>query len=108
MAELSGEDIAHLGHLARLELTDEETVRFSGQLSKIVEYVEQLAQVDTKEIHDLFGVTGKQNVLAQDVPRSKTDPLEITREAGLKGAPSSDGEFILVKAVFENEAALDS
>lgn len=108
MAELSREDIAHLGHLARLELTDEETARFSGQLSKVVEYVEQLSQVDTKAVRDLSGVTGKQNVLAKDIPRSKTDPLEITREAGLKGAPSSDGEFFLVKAVFESEAALES
>ena len=43
-------EVRHISHLARLNPTDEEVQLFSGQLSEILAYVEQLNEVDVTDI----------------------------------------------------------
>lgn len=45
---LKREEVQHVAHLARLELTEEEEIQFTEQLADILAYVEQL-----KELHPL-------------------------------------------------------
>jgi len=47
---LSRNDIEQIGKLARLEVTDSEMDGYVGKLSQILELVEQLQQVDTKDV----------------------------------------------------------
>src|SRR6478736_5527324 len=42
-----------IAHLARLELSDAETVTFTAQLKQILAYVEQLQQVDVSGVEPL-------------------------------------------------------
>lgn len=69
MAKLTREDILKLAHLARLDLTDEEIDEFSGELTDILQYVEQLQSVDVKGLKPTNQVTGLTNVTRPDEVR---------------------------------------
>lgn len=95
MAKLSKEDILKLARLSRLRLTDEEVEQFSGELSDILDFVEQLAQVDTGGLEPTSQVTGLTNVtrLDKEINYNET-PKEL-----LKNAPDTDKNYIKVKRV---------
>ena len=42
--------ILHVAKLASLSLSDEELERFAGELSRILEYFEQIDQLDTRDV----------------------------------------------------------
>ncbi len=50
MAGLSRDAVAHVAHLARLGLTDEELTRLEGQLNHILDQYAVLAELDTDHI----------------------------------------------------------
>lgn len=55
-----------LARLARISLTDAEVDEFSGELSAILQYVEQLSAVDTTGLQPTNQVTGLTNVMRKD------------------------------------------
>jgi aspartyl-tRNA(Asn)/glutamyl-tRNA(Gln) amidotransferase subunit C len=59
--------VLKIAKLARLELSDEEVEKFSGQLSDVLNYVEILNKVDTKDVEETSQVTGLVNVFRKDV-----------------------------------------
>jgi aspartyl-tRNA(Asn)/glutamyl-tRNA(Gln) amidotransferase subunit C len=103
MSEITSDHISHLAHLSRLELSPDEQTRFAGQLSSVVEYVEQLSEVDTSKVKQPLGVTGLKTVLADDVVRGENDPRTVTQDSLLAGAPAREGNFIEVRAVLGDE-----
>lgn len=66
MASLSRDDVLKLARLARISLTDEEVEEFSGELSEILQYVEQLSSVDVSGLKPTNQVTGLTNVMRKD------------------------------------------
>lgn len=75
---LSEENVRHIAKLARLHLTDEEVARFGGQLTKILDYVAVLGEVDTDGVEEKSQVTGLTNVMQEDVIGDKTaQPSEL-------------------------------
>ena len=44
MSRLSDKDIKHVAKLANLKLSSEEIKKYKGQLSEIVEYIDELSQ----------------------------------------------------------------
>jgi aspartyl-tRNA(Asn)/glutamyl-tRNA(Gln) amidotransferase subunit C len=63
---LSEEQVRHVANLARIELTDKEVKKFSGQLSSVLEYMDILKEVDTSGVEETSQVTGLKNVLGKD------------------------------------------
>ncbi len=96
--QLSKEEIQHIAKLARLELTDKELEKYGGQLSAVLNYIDQLKEVDVKGIEPTAQVTGLENVLREDEIKD-WDEKEI--EAALKDAPEREEKFIKVKRVIE-------
>ena len=47
---ISKEEVEHIAKLARLQLSPEEVVKYQAELSSILDYIEQLKQVDTSGI----------------------------------------------------------
>ena len=47
-------DVAYIAKLAKLELTEEETSRFSEDLNQVLAYVEQLGQWDTTGVEPMY------------------------------------------------------
>ncbi len=66
MATLSDKDVLHIAKLAKLKLSDEEVKKFGSQLSGVLEYFEQLSEVDTDNVEPTSQVTGLENVTRED------------------------------------------
>jgi aspartyl-tRNA(Asn)/glutamyl-tRNA(Gln) amidotransferase subunit C len=93
MTELTREDILKLAQLARLGLTDEEVNEFSGELTAILQYVEQLSSVDVDGLRPTSQVTGLTNVTRTDeVKEYGYQPGEL-----LKNVPTTENNQIKVK-----------
>ncbi len=93
---LSPEQVRAVALLARLHLTDDELARMTEQLNKIVEYVEQLHEVDTEEVEPLAHPLPISNVFRDDRLRPS-----LPRDVALRNAPDTDGEFFLVPPVLD-------
>jgi len=63
------EQVLHVARLARLRLTDDEVERMAGELSKILEYVETMNELDLEGVEPTSHVVDLTNVLREDVPR---------------------------------------
>jgi len=96
---LSEEEVRKIAELARLGLTDEEVKKFSGQLTDILDFVEQLSELDTENIEPTSQVTGLENVLEEDEEvvyvEEKTDLLKCSPQ-------EIEARQILVKSVFND------
>lgn len=66
MTQLTRDDVLHLAALARISLTDSEVEEFSTELSAILQYVEQLSNVDVNGLKPTNQVTGLTNVMRAD------------------------------------------
>jgi aspartyl-tRNA(Asn)/glutamyl-tRNA(Gln) amidotransferase subunit C len=83
------EQVLHVARLARLKFSDEEVERLAPELSKIVEYVEQMDRLDLGGVEPTSHVVELQNVLREDVPRPS-----LPKERALEQAPdAAEGGF---------------
>jgi len=73
------EQVLHVARLARLRLTDDEVERMAGELSKILEYVETMNELDLEGVEPTSHVVDLTNVLREDVPRPSW-PREVVLE----------------------------
>lgn len=69
MAKLSREEVLKLAQLARLALSEDDVKEFQSELSDILQYVEQLQQVDISGLKPTNQVTGLVNVMRDDIVR---------------------------------------
>ena len=97
---LSRQDVAKVGLLARLALTDAELDRMTGELTKIVDFISQLSALDTTAVEPLAHPLDTRNVFREDEPK----PSLSTAEA-LANAPRHDGSCFLVPAVLGESGA---
>jgi aspartyl-tRNA(Asn)/glutamyl-tRNA(Gln) amidotransferase subunit C len=63
------EQVLHVARLARLELTDEEVERMSGELSSILDHVERMNELELEDVEPTSHVVALENVLRADEPR---------------------------------------
>ena len=94
---LTKKEVEHIALLARLKITDEEVEKFSHQLSQILEYVEQLQQVNTDGVELTAQVTGLENILRDDVV-DQCDGGTIKKTLAL--APETEDDLIKARSVF--------
>ena len=66
MTKLSKDDVRHIAKLCRLNVSDEEVEKFSTELSSILEFVDKLQEVDTKDVAPTPQATGLTNALRED------------------------------------------
>jgi aspartyl-tRNA(Asn)/glutamyl-tRNA(Gln) amidotransferase subunit C len=67
---LSRDQVLHVARLARLELTEEEVERFSGELSKVLDHIETIGELgDLAEVPPTSHVIEVENALRPDDPR---------------------------------------
>ena len=81
------DQVLHVAKLARLRLTDEEVERMSGELSTILEAIEQISELDLEGVPPTSHVIDLENVLRPDEPR----PC-LPRERALENAPDATDE----------------
>ena len=78
------EQVLHVARLARLRLSDEEVARMAGELSKILDHVETIDQLDLDGVEPTSHVVELENVLRPDEPRPSWP-----RERALEQAPDA-------------------
>lgn len=97
MAEKIDEtQVRHICHLARLSPTDDEVRLFSEQLSSILQYMDQLNEVDTSDVPPTAHAADLRNVFRADEPEPS-----LGSEKALANAPQRDGNFFGVPKVLD-------
>jgi aspartyl-tRNA(Asn)/glutamyl-tRNA(Gln) amidotransferase subunit C len=85
------EQVLHVARLARLQLTEEEVGRMTGELSKILDSVEQIGELNLDDVPPTSHVVEVANALRPDEPRPS-----LPREVALANAPAvADGGFLV-------------
>ena len=64
--EISKEQIKHLAHLSRLELSDSEIDTMHGDMSKILDFVAQVEKLDLDGVEPLTQMSKSVNVMRED------------------------------------------
>jgi aspartyl-tRNA(Asn)/glutamyl-tRNA(Gln) amidotransferase subunit C len=95
---LTNEQVEHVALLARLGLSDEERERMREQLSSILDHIDQLRAVDTSEVTPTAQVIPLEPILRDDEVRE-----QLSVEQVLANAPRSEGGYLKVRAILEQE-----
>ena len=74
---LSEKDVQYVAKLARLEITDQETAKYTQQLGNILDYVQQLSKLDTANVEPLAHVLDLKNVTRPDQPSPSLTQQEV-------------------------------
>ena len=93
---ISVEDVRHIADLARLKLTEEEVLRYTEQLSAVLDYAARLKEIDTTHIAPTSSVLPFKAPLRRDEPRSCPP-----RERILANAPDQEDGMFRVPPVLE-------
>ena len=93
---LTPDEVRHIALLARVGGSDEDVERFSGQLSSILDYFEELKQVDTDGVPPTAYALDLHNVLRADETAPCTSHADI-----LANAPAQENGYFRVRAVLE-------
>ncbi len=93
MSDKNQMDVSYVANLARIALTDEETKRFQGQLDQVLEYVEQLGELDVSNVEPTAHAVPMVNVLRADDPG-----VSLDNEIVAANAPAErDGQILVPK-----------
>ncbi|MEL6937901.1 MAG: Asp-tRNA(Asn)/Glu-tRNA(Gln) amidotransferase subunit GatC [Cyanobacteria bacterium J06598_1] len=92
------EQVRKVANLARLELSETEQQQFTGQLNSILEYVQQLDELETKDVEPTTRAIEVSNI-------TRPDQLEkfAEREAILDSAPDREEDFFKVPKIMAGE-----
>lgn len=105
---ITEKDVVYVADLANLELTAEERIRFTRELSSILEYIGRLNELDTENVPPMAQVSDRYS----SEPQPAADRFDYARredavrpslphETALQNAPVSDGGFFKVPKVIE-------
>jgi aspartyl-tRNA(Asn)/glutamyl-tRNA(Gln) amidotransferase subunit C len=98
---LSRDQVHYVARLARLELSEDEVERFSGELSKVLDHIETIGELgDLAEVAPTSHVVELENVLRADEPRPS-----LPRDVALAAAPDAAAGGFRVPSPGAAEAA---
>ena len=92
------EQVAKVAHLARLELSPEEQEKFTAQLGEILDYFEQLNELNTAEVPPMTRAIEMSNITRPD----QWEPY-AQRDSILSSAPEQEGDYFKVPKIMAEE-----
>ena len=95
--KITQEEVTHVANLSKLKFSEKDTAAFATTLSKIVDMVELLSEVDTTGIAPTTTMADCKTVLRPDVAEEGTD-----RDRLFKNVPEKDNYYIKVPAILED------
>ena len=100
MTKVTREEVEHIAHLARLQISPEETEEMATTLESILDFAKQNDSAATEGVEPTYHVLDLQNVLREDKAQEG-----IPQELALKNAKETeDGQF-KVPAIMNEEDA---
>lgn len=97
MPAIDRDQVQKVAHLARLQLTPEEEVAFTTQLSSILEYFEQLSELDIEDVQPTTRAVELSNIMRPDT----LEPFP-GRQDLLEAAPDRDDDFFRVPQILDS------
>lgn len=88
---ISREEVLHVARLARLQFTDDELARLQPELGAIIDYVQQLAELDLSGLETTSHAVDVKNVLRPDEPAPSLDHDDAMRN----GPEVERGQFVV-------------
>lgn len=102
MAALTRDDVLDIARLARLHLEPDEVERLRGELSAILEHMDELASLDTSGVEPMTHAVPMQLRLRPDQPES---PLRVDEAVGQ--APDRAGDLFQVPHILKTAKRRD-
>jgi aspartyl-tRNA(Asn)/glutamyl-tRNA(Gln) amidotransferase subunit C len=112
--KVSEKDVLYVADLANLELTDQERQRMVKDLNSILDHIDMLGQLDTKDVPPMAEVVtlaAKNPALGASVPEEGTkfeyamraDEVQpsLSHESAMMNAPDTDGTYFKVPKVID-------
>jgi len=94
--DIDKKQIEHLLSLARIQISEKEEKKIGQDLSQILDYINQLNEVDTNNVEPMAGGSLLGNVSREDQRNlSENDSLKL-----IEAAPKNDGQYIIVPPIF--------
>ena len=98
MSEITAEQVAHLAHLARIDLSPLEITDLTHDLGQIVNSIAKVSEVATADTPATSHPMPLTNVFREDVVVPS-----LTVEQALSGAPDRAGDKFRVPAILDEE-----
>ena len=93
---ITRQEVEHVAHLSRLDLSDEELDRFAVQLDAIIGYMAKLNELDTEGVEPmLHGIDGRQALRPDRTAES------LPRDEALANAPQASHGCFRVPRIIE-------
>ncbi len=89
-------DVDKIAQLAKLKFKENEKVKLQSELNKILEYIDQLNELNLDNTEPLENINETENVLRKDEIK-----IWLTNEEALRNAPSKTGKFFKVPKVLD-------
>ncbi len=96
---ISKEEVQNLAQLARLGLNDAETEALQKDISKILDYVGQVAAAGEAT----YIRPEHRNALRTDTPRTGGDLMAEKRDAILAQLPKREGDYNVVRKIIQKD-----
>ena len=94
MSKITADDVRKVAKLARLDLPDDTIATYTGQLERILDYVDQLQAVDTEGVLPTTRAVEVVNAMRED-----TVVATDVRQDLLDQAPQREGDFFRVPKI---------
>ena len=94
------DDVAHIAKLANIPITSVEEQKLADGFNTTMKVVDELFQVDVKDIEPTHQVTGFENVLREDVIDVER---QFSQEQALMNAKSTYNGFFMVNQVIRQD-----
>jgi aspartyl-tRNA(Asn)/glutamyl-tRNA(Gln) amidotransferase subunit C len=98
VSEITPDLVRHLGVLARIQLSDDEVERLTGQLDSIVDNIAKVSEVATPEVPATSHPIALQNVFRPDEPQQVLTVAQV-----LQNAPDAADDRFRVTAILGEE-----
>lgn len=98
MSDLSRADVAHLANLARIQLSDDELDRMSGELDTILTFAAEVQQAPLDGVEPMSHPLPLVNVTRPDTVRPS-----LTPEQALSGAPAQEEQRFSVPRILAED-----
>ena len=98
MSEITPDLVRHLGVLARIQLSDDEVERLTGQLDAIVDNIAKVSEVATPDVAATSHPIPLTNVFRDDEPGGELSLAQV-----LQNAPDAADDRFRVTAILGEE-----
>lgn len=92
--KITREEVEHVATLAKLNMSEEELARMTGQLDTILSYVAKLDELDTADVAPTTHAFSINNAFREDEMQES-----LPREEALANGPKENGEAFIVPRI---------